>query len=215
MRVEQSRALLLVIKKAERTHFQFFATGDESWFFYRSPTRGLWVPPDEPAPTAPKPSHYAPKTMVTIFWNPSGALHVCALPEGVTWTAQYFIEHVLIPLMNTECYKQCRKQRRKFTLHMDNARVHTAAIVQRFIEENGFVCAPHPPYSPDLAPSDFYLFGALKERIRGIEFEDSDEIVRWIIDEFEQIPTRELRAAFSEWKDRLARVKCGDGSYLR
>jgi hypothetical protein len=40
--------------------------------------------------------------------------------------------------------------------------------------------APHPPYSPDLAPSDFYLFGYVKGCWAGNAFEDADELYRAI-----------------------------------
>jgi hypothetical protein len=36
--------------------------------------------------------------------------------------------------------------------------------------------APHPPYSPDLAPSDFYIFGYLKKCSAGLSFEDADQL---------------------------------------
>ena len=36
---------------------------------------------------------------------------------------------------------------------------------------------PHPPYSPDLAPSDFHLFGPLKDALRGTRFEDDESVI--------------------------------------
>jgi hypothetical protein len=36
--------------------------------------------------------------------------------------------------------------------------------------------APHPLYSPDLAPSNFYLFDSLKDRLQGQHFEDEDQL---------------------------------------
>uniref|UniRef100_A0A4W6CBK6 Histone-lysine N-methyltransferase SETMAR n=1 Tax=Lates calcarifer TaxID=8187 RepID=A0A4W6CBK6_LATCA len=51
-------------------------------------------------------------------------------------------------------------------LHHDNARPHTL----------GWELLPHPPYSPDLAPSDFHLFGPLKAFTRGTKFESDDEV---------------------------------------
>ena len=35
---------------------------------------------------------------------------------------------------------------------------------------------PHPPYSPDLAPCDFWMFPRLREKLRGRRFEDVEEI---------------------------------------
>jgi hypothetical protein len=37
--------------------------------------------------------------------------------------------------------------------------------------------APHPPYSPNLAPSDFYLFGYVKRCLAGLSFEDTDQLL--------------------------------------
>jgi len=36
---------------------------------------------------------------------------------------------------------------------------------------------PHPPYSPDLAPSDFHLFGPLKDALHGTRFEDDESVI--------------------------------------
>ncbi|KAG8226303.1 hypothetical protein J437_LFUL002742 [Ladona fulva] len=42
----------------------------------------------------------------------------------------------------------------------------------------GLTVLPHPPYSPDLAPSDFHLFGPLKDGLRGEHFQDLDAVVK-------------------------------------
>jgi histone-lysine N-methyltransferase SETMAR len=47
-------------------------------------------------------------------------------------------------------------------LHHDNARPHTGGATQERIEELQWELLEHPPYSPDLAPGDFYVFGSLK-----------------------------------------------------
>jgi histone-lysine N-methyltransferase SETMAR len=46
---------------------------------------------------------------------------------------------------------------------------------QEAITKRGWTVLPHPPYSPDLAPSDFHLFSALKDTIHGKRFE-SDKV---------------------------------------
>jgi hypothetical protein len=38
--------------------------------------------------------------------------------------------------------------------------------------------APHPPYSPDLAPCDFYLFRHIKSRLAGASFEEPDQFLQ-------------------------------------
>ena len=63
----------------------------------------------------------------------------------------------------------CWGKKPKFLQH-DNARPCASAATFDAIDSIGFEDAPHPPYSPDLAPSDFGLFGALKKHLKGINF---------------------------------------------
>jgi hypothetical protein len=60
------------------------------------------------------------------------------------------------------------KKRRRMQvcpLH-DNARPHVASATRQQLEELGWTAIPHPPYSPDLAPSDLHLFRFLKNYLR-------------------------------------------------
>jgi hypothetical protein len=58
----------------------------------------------------------------------------------------------------------------------DNARPHTAAHTVDTLRALKFDVLKHPPYSPELAPSDFNLFGPLKEHLRGQKFADGNEV---------------------------------------
>ncbi len=58
----------------------------------------------------------------------------------------------------------------------DNAPVHMADVAQVALHEAGFRQLQHPPYSPDLAPSDFYLFRYLKPHLKGKRFEDDEAV---------------------------------------
>ena len=62
-------------------------------------------------------------------------------------------------------------------LQQDNARVHTCKIAMDAIERNGYKLIPHPAYSLDLAPSDYFLFPNLKKDICGRHFRSNEEIV--------------------------------------
>ena len=60
----------------------------------------------------------------------------------------------------------------------DNARPHTAALTMETLRKLKWDVLPHLPYSPDLAPSDFYLFGPLKEFLGGKKFQSTNEITQ-------------------------------------
>jgi histone-lysine N-methyltransferase SETMAR len=106
------------------------------------------------------------KIMVTIAWNPLGFPLIVALPKGRTCNAEYYHDNILAALLQL----QPEDDGRKLVVHADYARTHTAQKCRTFCEENGLRLASHPPYSPDLAPSDFFPFGGVKERLKGMVF---------------------------------------------
>ena len=59
---------------------------------------------------------------------------------------------------------------------MGYTRPHTIAAISAATENIEFLVVPCPPYSPDLAPSDFWLFAALKEHIKGINFTRDEQV---------------------------------------
>lgn len=70
----------------------------------------------------------------------------------------------------------------------DNARPHKAKITCKFLEELGWTTIPHPPYSPDLAPSDYHLFRALKQHLRKNKFENSGDLKHYLANFFASQP---------------------------
>jgi len=68
-------------------------------------------------------------------------------------------------------------------LQHDNARPYTAHSTVATIQDLSFECLPHPPYSPDLAPSDFQVLGPRKEAMGGRSFR-SDEAVQQAVHEW-------------------------------
>jgi histone-lysine N-methyltransferase SETMAR len=61
-------------------------------------------------------------------------------------------------------------------LQHDNARPHTSLKTREAITKLGWTLLTHPPYSPDLAPSDFHLFRVLKNAVSIVKFKTDDEI---------------------------------------
>jgi histone-lysine N-methyltransferase SETMAR len=61
-------------------------------------------------------------------------------------------------------------------LHHDNARPHTTQATHERIQELQWALLEHPSYSPDLASSDFHLFGPLKNYLGGRRFADVEEV---------------------------------------
>jgi hypothetical protein len=66
---------------------------------------------------------------------------------------------------------------RKLSVQADNAGPHTAKLSMDCLQPNNMRKAHHPLYSPDLAPSDFLLFGNVKRQLSGCCFDGADDIL--------------------------------------
>ena len=180
-------------------------TGDESWFHYDNPIKGKWVFGEDPAPVEVKPSLTPKKRNFTVFFSTSGFKVVEILPNDTTVDANYFC---------TIIDKLAVGSSGPLFLHMDNAPPHRAKISQNALERHNITKLPHPPYSPDLAPSDFWLFGLLKGELAGRSFGTESELQEAVLDEIHKITTKKIRGVFNEWLLRLEKCVRTGGEYV-
>jgi histone-lysine N-methyltransferase SETMAR len=117
--------------------------------------------------------HFPSTLRETIAWNLLGFPLTMAFPKGRSFNAEYYRYNILAALTQL----QPEDDERKLVVHADNARAHIAQKYRAFCEENGLRLALHPPYSPDLRPSDFFLFGSVKERLKGMVFPSYEELL--------------------------------------
>ena len=68
-------------------------------------------------------------------------------------------------------------KKKKVLFHQDNAPCHKSLATMAKLDEFSFELRPHPPYSPDLAPSDYYLFADLKKMLQGNRFFSNEEVI--------------------------------------
>jgi histone-lysine N-methyltransferase SETMAR len=112
----------------------------------------------------PKPKKFwtqpsAGKIMLTLFWDQKGIILEDYMPRGKTVTSASYsdlLKNHLRPVVKT---KQCGLLSTGVILRHDNARPHTARATAVIIEDLHFECLPHPPYSLDLALSEYHMSG--------------------------------------------------------
>jgi histone-lysine N-methyltransferase SETMAR len=68
-------------------------------------------------------------------------------------------------------------QKKKILSHQDNAPAHKSVLAMRKLRDLHYELLEHPPYSPDLAPSDFSLFLKLKLFLAGQCFSLNQEAI--------------------------------------
>ncbi|UYV61867.1 hypothetical protein LAZ67_1006888 [Cordylochernes scorpioides] len=136
-------------------------TGDEAWVYgYDVETKAQssqWKLPHEPRPKKARQVRSNVKVLLTVFFDCRGVVHHEFLPQGRTVNKEYYLQ-VMRNLR--EAIRQKRPdlcKNKNWLLHHDNAPAHTSLLVRDFLAKNNTLMMPQPPYSPDLAPCDFFL----------------------------------------------------------
>ena len=85
--------------------------------------------------------------------------------------------------------------------------MHKSRVAQAAIRECKFEQLNHPPYSPDLAPSDYCLFPNLKSHLRGTRFRDNDELKAateaWFEDQIDNLYFKGIDCLKEKWAKRI------------
>ena len=165
-------------------------------------------PPETPRLAAQRPGA---KILLTVFFDAGGVIFY----------------HFNVGSVNAERYidtlrqlRQKLRQRRGLTdgqvirLHHDNAPPHTTRATAEYLAQNGFEVVAHPPYSPDLAPCDFYLVGALKAALAGRQFTTPEAISGALTNYFRGVDSATWRKVFDNWVARMEEVIQKKGNYL-
>jgi len=99
-----------------------------------------------------------------------------------------------------------------WVLHHNNAPTHTALSIREFLAKKNIPILPHPPYSPDLALCDFYLFRNLKLKLKGHHFGTIENIQQTVTDELNTLTENDFRYCYDQWKKRWNRCVNSQGS---
>ena len=124
-------------------------------------------------------------TMLIAFFDTDGLVHHEYIPRGQTVNKEFY-KIVLQRLSDAVRRHRPEKWRSgNWILHHDNAPAYRAVTTNEFLAKH-IPSLPHPPYPPDLAPCDFFLFPQLKKTMKGCRFDYTEET--------EANATRQLRA---------------------
>jgi len=154
-------------------------TGDETWGFHHTPESKQqslqWRHTHSPRTKKFKTSTSVKKNMVSVFWDRKGILLVDSMPPGTTTNAAAYCETL------TRLRRAIQNKRRGMLSHgecplHDNVRPHSVHVTTALLEKFKWDILDHPPYSPNLASSDFYLILHLKKHLPGKKFDNDDKV---------------------------------------
>jgi hypothetical protein len=189
-------------------------TGDESWFDYEYVRKRIWTGMDDNAPEVANRTIASQKTMLTVLWNPDGFHVAMILPARHSFTAPWFIDQNLQPMIDKFFQNGRRPGQRKLGVHVDNAAPHNARMTRNFFEHTPLNRSPDPPYSPEISPSDFYVFGKIKPQLIGHEIPDEINLCEAVSEILNAIFPAELQRVFHNWSERLEAVIAAEVDYI-
>lgn len=181
-RVRCCQTNLELFERHGEEFLQRLITQDETKF-------SLWDPPtnqeskswvfngkdDSSVETRQKTSKTRAVSMLSVWWDVRGIILVNFIEAGITMNAEKY--QTEIQRLRSDLPKKRRGMLSKQPLLLvDNAPCHRAGDVHNTAARCGFEFLEHPPYSPDLAPSDYFLFPELKKFTRGKVWRSVEEL---------------------------------------
>lgn len=190
---------------------------DETWIQHYTPESAQqakqWRKTGESPPKRPKSEKSAGKVLASVFWDSKGIIFIDYLEHGRTITDEYFVK--LLDRLVKEIKKiRPHLSRKKILFLMDNAPAHKANVSNEKLEELSFEKVPHAPYSPDLTPSDYYLFPNLKRWLAGKRFESNEEIEFETDAYFGRLQSDYYLEGLKKLEDRWNRCIALNGDYV-
>ena len=184
-------------------------TYDESWIYCYDPEKHA----GSPRPKKARQSKSTHKLLMIPFFDSTGMIYMHWVPTRQTVNKEYYVEVL------REFRKRFRwKRPALFKLgqghfHQDNAPVHNSILVTDYLTKMGIKTVPQPPYSPDLAPCDFWLFPKLKEKLRGCRYETIEEMKEAVMKVIDTLTQEDFHGAFQKLLERYKCIAAG-GDYF-
>ncbi|UYV78553.1 hypothetical protein LAZ67_16001984 [Cordylochernes scorpioides] len=193
-------------------------TGDEARVYgYDVETKAQssqWKLPHEPRPKKARQVRSNVKVLLTVFFDCRGVVHHEFLPQGRTVNKEYYLQ-VMRNLREAIRQKRPNMWKNKnWLLHNDNAPAHTSLLVRDLLAKNNTLMMPQPPYSPDLAPCDFFLFPKLKRPMKGRRYATLDKIKTASKEELKKILKNDFLKCYEDWKNRWHKCIISHGDYF-
>jgi len=193
-------------------------TGDECWVYgYGPETKQMssqWSTSSSPRLKKARQVKSNIKTMLIAFFDIDGLVHHEFVPTGQTVSKEFY-KTVL------QCLRDAVRRHRpekwhsgNWILHHDNATAHRAVTTNKFLAKHNIPLHPQPPYSPDLAPYDFFLFPQLNKTMKGHQFDYVEDIQANATRQLRAITKSDYQRCFHQWQERWNKCIRAQGHYF-
>jgi len=191
---------------------------DECWVFgYDPETKQMfsqWSTSSSPRLKKARQVKFNIKTMLIAFFHIDGLVLHEFIPTGQMVNKEFY-KTVLQRLRNAVRRHRPEKWRSgNWILHHDNTPAHRAVTTNEFLAKHYIPSLPQPPYSPDLAPCDFFLFPQLKKIMKGRRFDYVEDIQANMTRQLRAITKSDYQRCFRQWQERWNKRIQAQGHYF-
>ena len=154
------------------------------------------------------------KVILCIWWDWKGILYYELLPENQMINSNKYcsqldqlkaaLDENPPELVNRKC----------ITFHQDNSRLHISLTTRQDLLQLGWEVLIHPPYSPDIAPSDFHLFQSLQNSLNGRNFTSLEDCKRHLEQFFAQKDKKFWEDGIMKLPEKWQKVVEQNGEYV-
>ena len=164
-------------------------TGDEKWVTYVNYRHSRqWLGSGEKGVPTPKPELHPKKIMLCFWWGTRGIIY---------WE---------------QAHVYCQ-QLDRVAQSLKGKQPHVALLTKKKIQDLKWTTIRHPPYSPDLAPSDYHLFGSLASHLSEKSFEDEDDLKKFLTEYFASKSPDFYQAGIKSLPKRWQHIVDNNGAY--
>uniref|UniRef100_A0A034VCE1 Mariner Mos1 transposase n=1 Tax=Bactrocera dorsalis TaxID=27457 RepID=A0A034VCE1_BACDO len=192
LRIQHSKDIIKEVKK-DKNFLYNIVTGGETWCFQYYPMEKSNV-----------------KTMLICFYDSKGIVHKEFVPPGQNVNAVFYLK------LLKRLVRRIRRVRPEYS-EDESWRLlwsHRSTLVTDYLTKNHILTINHSPYSPDMAPCDFFLFGKMHLPMKGKRYADVEAVQKDCTDILAAIPADELKHSFDMLLDRAKSCIEAEGDYF-
>ena len=217
-RVLLARAALALLRRRNNA-VEHVVAEDESWFWVWDPdskrSSAQWLDPGEERPQKARQEQSTAKVMLVLFFDRQGVVYREWVPNGVGINANLYID-ILERMRVSLRHRRPRLWSRevKWALLHDGAPAHRCRDTIRYLNYHGFTLMPHPGYSPDISPCDYWIFRKLKTMTSGVRYRNIGELTAAVDQAMNNIAPQEFADAMDRYPVRLRKLIAEQGRYF-
>ena len=186
---------------------------NESWIYCYDPEtkrqNSQWKHAGSPRLKKARQSKSTHKLLMIAFFDSIGMIYMHWVPTGQTVNKEYYVE-VLREFRKRFLGKRpALFKSDQWHFQLDNAPVHNSILITDYLTKMGINTVPHSPYSPDLAPCDFWLF----PKLRGCRYETIEKMKEAVMKVIDTLIQEDFHGAFQKLLERYKCIAAG-GDYF-